>query len=80
MTKKNQTVTLSADSYYIVETPKKISITDSLQKAESKAEAFKKLYGMDIKVKVFEQLSLTSFVKSKFKEKPIFIDFSKECV
>lgn len=69
---------VNENKFYIVETPKKITVTNSLKKAERKARAFEAFYGLHIKIKIFEQQSLFDFIEQKFKEKPIFLEPEKE--
>lgn len=63
----------NVDTYYVVETPKRIYVTDSLKKAEAKIKAFGKIYNLNVKIKTFEQENLFKFIENDFSKKPIFL-------
>ena len=41
----------NVDTYFVVETPKRIYVTDNLKKAEAKVKAFEKIYHLNVKIK-----------------------------
>ena len=69
--------TKNLDTYYVVETPKRIYVTSSLKKAETKVKAFEKIYNLKVKIKTFEQENLFKFIENDFSKKPIFLCHGK---
>lgn len=65
------------DTYYVVETPKRIYVMESLQKAERKVKAYEKIYNLKLKIKTFEQQSIFNFIENDFSKKPIFLSPGK---
>lgn len=48
----------NVDTYFVVETPKRIYVTDNLKKAEAKVKAFEKIYNLKVKIKNFRTREL----------------------
>lgn len=63
----------NVDTYFVVETPKRIYVSSSLKKAEAKVKAFEKIYNLKVKIKTFEQENLFKFFENDFNKKPIFL-------